>query len=372
MARKAPAVQEEDQIEASKETMRRLIDDDEVLIPTNDIDYTVSTGSLLLDVTMGGGVHPSIIRMTGVSEGGKSSCSIEIIKNFLKTVPNSKAVIIPSEGRLKDDMKKRSGVQFVYSPDEWVMGSAFVVHTNIFEKAVSIIRDLVTHNPENIKYVFLIDSMDALIPRGDAEKHDEPNKVSGGALLSSDFLRRMANAISVKGHLVIMISQVRAAIKINQYEKSDPKITNAGGGNALLHYSDWILEFQQRYNDDIIWAGEKGKSDRLGHFCKITFRKSANEKTGVTVGYPIKYGRTAGSSVWIEYEIIDMLLFKWNKAVKKGAWITIDDGLIAEIKKDIKEDMPKQHNGMNQLREYLEANPKITNYLFSRFKNIMT
>jgi len=32
-----------------------------------------------------------------------------------------------------------------------------------------------------------------------------------------------------------MISQVRSNIKINPYEKGDPQITNASGGNAALH-----------------------------------------------------------------------------------------------------------------------------------------
>ena len=39
---------------------------------------------------------------------------------------------------------------------------------------------------------------------------------------------------------------------LNPYEKTDPKLTNASGGNAMLHYSDWILEFQPRYVKDII------------------------------------------------------------------------------------------------------------------------
>ena len=302
--------------------------------------------------------------MTGATEGGKSSCALAVIKNFLDNVPNAKGIVIPSEGRLKDHLRERSGIKFVDDPDEWEIGTCLVVYTNVFEKAVNIVRQLVYNNPENFRYAFLIDSVDALIPRGDVDKMDEPNKVSGAALLSSDFLRRMANAISVKNHLVILISQVRAVVKINQYEKSDPKITNAGGGNALLHYSDWILEFQERYQGDIIWSGEKGKSDRLGHRCKIIFRKSPNEKTGISIEYPICYGRKGGKSVWIEYEIIDMLL-AWGLATQKGAWITLDSSLHKEL--DV-ENFPNQFNGINKFREYLENNNEVTKYLFGKFK----
>lgn len=75
-----------------------------------------------------------------------------------------------------------------------------------------------------------------------------------------------------------MISQVRSSVQINPYAKSDPKVTNASGGNAILHYSDWILEFQPRYVKDLITTQAAGKGDMLGHWCKIIFRKTSNEK----------------------------------------------------------------------------------------------
>ena len=36
----------------------------------NKIDYVVSSGSLTLDIEMGGGIHPGIVRSSGVTEGG--------------------------------------------------------------------------------------------------------------------------------------------------------------------------------------------------------------------------------------------------------------------------------------------------------------
>jgi RecA/RadA recombinase len=361
---------EENGRDSSKETIRALIDK-EVLIPDKDSDFCISTGSLLLDLATNGGIHPSILRMTGATEGGKSSCALSILKNFLDNVPKAKGLIIPSEGRLKNNIRERSGVKFVDSPDEWEIGTCLVIYTNVFEKAVNIVRQLVYNNPENFRYAFIIDSVDALIPRGDVDKMDEPNKVSGAALLSSDFLRRMANAISVKNHLVILISQVRAQVKINQYEKTDPRITNAGGGNALLHYSDWIFEFQERFQSDIVWSGEKGKSERLGHRCKILFRKTPNEKTGVLVQYPIKYGRKDGQSVWIECEVIDMLL-AWGQATQKGAWITLDEGLHKELIEAFDDQVPKQFNGENKFRQFLEENQGVTQFLFKKFKERLT
>ena len=51
----------------------------------NTPDYTVSSGSLLLDIEMGGGIRPSIIRASGVSEGGKTSCALSFARNFQTT-----------------------------------------------------------------------------------------------------------------------------------------------------------------------------------------------------------------------------------------------------------------------------------------------
>ena len=46
--------------------------------------YSVSSGSLLLDIEMGGGIRPGIVRATGVSEGGKTSCALAFARNHQK------------------------------------------------------------------------------------------------------------------------------------------------------------------------------------------------------------------------------------------------------------------------------------------------
>ncbi len=324
-------------------------------------DYTVSSGSLLLDVEMGGGIKPGVIRSTGVTEGGKTSCGLSFARNFQK-IPNSMVMYIKSEGRLSADMIKRAGVDT--SEEKW-----FVFKCNVYETVIDFMRELVKNNPEGKKYMFIVDSMDALVPKGDlAKSSDDALKVAGGSLLSSDFLRKMALGLATRGHICYMISQVRSAVKINPYEKGDPKVTNASGGNAILHYSDWILEFQPRWVKDAILSNDK--KEQLGHHCKVIFRKSPNEKTGVEVRYPIRYGREDGKSVWVEYEIVDMLL-SWTLATAKGAWITVSDDLVEEVKKATKKEIPKQHHGMDKFYQYFEDNQDVTEYLYEKFKEIL-
>ena len=325
--------------------------------------YTVSSGSLLLDIEMGGGIKPGVVRASGVTEGGKTSCALAFARNFQK-MDNSMVVYIKSEGRLSKEMIERSGIDD--DDDKWQ-----VIKSNTYETVIDLIRQMVKDNPTDARYMFIIDSMDALVPRGDLEKSsDEALKVAGGSLLSSDFLRKMALGLATRGHICYMISQVRATVKINPYEKGDPKVTNASGGNAMLHYSDWILEFQPRWVKDLITTQPNGKGDMLGHWCKIIFRKTSNEKTGLEVRYPIRYGRVGGKSIWVEYEIVDMML-AWDMAVAKGAWVTISDELVEEVQKELKVELKKQHQGMDNLRKYFEENKEIGKYIFNKFREAL-
>lgn len=328
------------------------------------VDYSVSSGSLTLDIEMGGGIRPGIVRSSGVTEGGKTSNALAFAKNFQQVHPEKGCVVyIKSEGRLSDSMIARSGVDT--DPAKWK-----VVPTNDYEFVTDMMRELIKDNDDKLLYFFIIDSLDALVPRNDLQKSAiEANKTAGAALLTADLLRKMAAAFSSRGHICFLVSQVRATIKINQYEKGDPKVTNASGGNAALHYSDWIMEFQQRWKSDLIYAGAAKDGNPIGHWCKIIFKKTPNEKSGREVRYPIKYSRTSGTSVWIEYEIVDQLL-AWEFAHAKGAWITITDEIVKELA-DNGLELPKQHQGETNLKNFLEENPKITQYLFNKFISVL-
>lgn len=325
----------------------------------DDIKYSVSSGSLLLDIEMSGGIKPGILRASGVSEGGKTSLGLAFARNFQKNIQNSMVVLCLSEGRFSDEIVERSGIDL--SPEKF-----FLFKCNVYETVISLIRELVKNNPTNKRYFFIIDSVDALIPKGDSDRpFTEANKIAGGALLGADFLRRMALGLNSRGHICYITSQVRSNVQINPYAKSDPKLTNASGGNALLHYSNWILEVQPRYKADIIFNKDEKP---IGHFCKIMIRKSPNEKSGLEIKYPIKYGRKNGTSVWIEHEIKEML-FKWEHLKTSGAWVNTnkESSLIQEVYEKFK-DFPEKFHGQDSVFEYLENNNEITQFFYNKFR----
>jgi len=339
-----------------------------------EIDYKISSGSLKVDFELDGGFGPGLHRFTGMNEGGKSSEALEVMKNFLKE-PNSKGVYIKAEGRLSKEMKERCGVSFVTSEDDWDNGSCFIFDCNIYETVLDLMRVLVTKNPESTRYCFVLDSLDGLIMKDDLNKgFEDAHKVAGGALLGAKFMQKMSIALAKRGHMAIFISQVRADIKLDPYSKAPVRQTTATGGNALLHFANYILEFEPRFKKDLILENQTQPVDQqknkiLGHIAKITVKKSPNEKTNYTLEYPIKYGRKNGTSIWVEKEIIDML-YLWGYISKKGAWISIEEDFVDMLKKN-KFEFPEKVQGEPKLNALLESNQDLMNFLIKHFKKMI-
>lgn len=337
-------------------------------------DYKVSSGSLNLDVAMKGGPQAGILRLVGLSEGGKSSASLSFVKNFFEVHPNSRAVLIPSEGaRLESLLKNRGELEVVRNPAEWKNHTCFSYLTNVYELALKCIRGLIENNPTNTRYIFVVDSVDALVTAGDMEKgFEDAVKVAGGALLASTFGKTTSLMIAARGHLVILISQVRnSSISVNKYAKHEDKLMdNISGGNALVHYADWILQFQgHSARADKLWAGEEGKGDPLGHFCEIDFIKAPKNISGRKCRYPIKYLPKGLGVIWSAYEVADTLLM-YELASKKGAWIYFSDKILSVLAEGGFQVESKLH-GIDKFRKFFDENEEISNYLFNYLRKVL-
>lgn len=331
-------------------------------------DYKIPSGSLNLDIALGGGLPNGAHRFTGINEGGKTSCAMTFARNFQKHFGDKGMVIyIKSEGRLSPEMIERVGIDT--DPNKF-----FCFDCNIFEKVFELIRELVFQNEDDKRYMFIIDSVDALCRIGDIDKpFAESEQVAGGALITSVFLKKMVLPITKMGHTMILTSQVRVEVATNPYAaRGGPKVKQAGG-NAIKHYANFILEFEERYNSDLIFKNPTAtkldeKGEPIGHYCKIRFRKTVNEKTGSTVRYPIKYGQKDGKSVWRAREILDML-YLFNLIDKKGAWISVSEDLIKELS-DKKLEINEKFQGEQRLIDFLEENESLADFLYEDFKKL--
>jgi RecA/RadA recombinase len=302
-----------------------------------------------------------------------TSAALSFMKNFLDNIPKAKGFYIKAEGRLSKEMMSRSGVKFVFSAEEWEEGTCFVFESNIYETVVDAMRELVSRNEENNKYYFLLDSVDGLISKGDLHKNfEDSNKVAGGAVIAANFMKRLSIALAKRGHMAVFISQVRADIKLDPYSKAPVRQTTATGGNALLHFANWILEFEPRHKGDLILKNPSEKTidpvsnPIIGHYAKVTVKKSPNETTNLTIVYPIKYGRTGGNSVWVEKEIVD-LLFLWEFITKKTSWISSTEEF-DELLIENGFEAFGQVQGQEALFNKIESNKALSSFLISYFK----
>lgn len=147
-------------------------------------------------------------------------------------------------------------------------------------------------------------------------------------MVLSILLPQMSEVLHELGHMCIMLSQHRDEITIGYQAKT--KNVGASGGNALLHYPDWTFEYGIVRNTDLIKEGEgenKEKMRVIGHISRVTVKKSMNETTHEVVHYPIRRKAPAGKSIWKEREIYDFLLM-YDLFKKKGAWFTVDEGIL--------------------------------------------
>jgi RecA/RadA recombinase len=330
-------------------------------------DYKVSTGSLILDAKIGGGLGPGLHRFVGFTEGGKTSAALEVMRNFLNTVPNSKGFFVKAEGRLSEEMRKRSGVKFVFDAKSWETGTCFVFESNIYETVVESIKLLVNDKQDGFKYMFILDSVDGLVSKGDIGKaFGESHKVAGGAVIASVFMKTESIGLTKRGHMAIFISQVRSDIQLDPYSKAPVRQTSATGGNALLHFANFIFEFEPRFESDVILKEQDKKYDSeknpiLGHHCKIYIKKSPNESSKNRLKYPIKYGRTNGRSVWVEREIVDILII-WELIKKSGSWFNISDEL-KKIYSDEGVTIPDKFQGQDAVFNFIESHEKVVKVL---------
>jgi RecA/RadA recombinase len=161
-------------------------------------------------------------------------------------------------------------------------------HTNILEEFYEQLGEAVSKGP----CVYLLDSMDSLMPRSQLKQESKDKKaaakgleVSGSfgtdkAKINSTKLRPIANKIKKNGSILIIISQTRNRIGFgSQY---DPK--TRGGGDALTFYSH--LELWTSVRQHLSKKVGK-KSVEQGVVCRVKVKRSRFHGRQRTVDIPI-------------------------------------------------------------------------------------
>jgi recombination protein RecA len=187
---------------------------------------TFSTGSLSLDLALGGGVPKGrIVEVYGPESSGKTTLTLHMIAEIQKE--GGMAAFIDAEHALDPSYAKKIGIE---------MDSLLISQPDSGEQALEITETLVRSNAIDL---IVIDSVAALTPRAEIEGEMGDAHMGLQARLMSQALRKLTAAISKSKTTVVFINQIRMKIGIMF---GNPETTT--GGNALKFYSSVRMEIR--------------------------------------------------------------------------------------------------------------------------------
>lgn len=263
---------------------------DGVVVP---IDF-IPTGALSLDWALGIGGIPRgrITEIYGPESSGKTTLCLHIISEAQKT--GGLAAFIDAEHALDVGYAKKIGVD---------TANLLLSQPDYGEQALEITDTLVRSNALD---VIVIDSVAALVPKGEIEGEMGDAHMAMQARLMSQALRKLTGAISKSKTSVIFTNQLRSKIGIMF---GNPETTT--GGNALKFYASVRLDIRRvaqiKEGNDVIGNRTKVKivkSKVAPPFKEVEFDVLYNEgisKTGDVLDLAVNFGLVKKSGAWFTY-----------------------------------------------------------------------
>ena len=221
----------------------------------------ISTGSLSLDVALGGSGLPRgrIVEIYGPESSGKTTLTLHAIAQAQKA--GGYAAFIDAEHAFDPAYAAKLGVD--------ISGDRFKVSQPMSgEEALDITEILVRSNAFDI---VVIDSVAALVPKAELEGEMGDTHVGLQARLMSQALRKLTASINRAKTTVIFINQIRE--KIGVFFGS-PETTT--GGRALKFYSSVRIDIRRigqiKSGDESV--GNRTKATVVKNKCAPPFRKA--------------------------------------------------------------------------------------------------
>jgi recombination protein RecA len=221
-----------------------------------------SSGSLLLDLALGGGYPKGrLVQFTGVEKSGKTSLLCMAIAEAQKTEPDKACAIIDLEQSFNPDWAKTLGVDidklFFAQPDMYA------------ERVFALIEYMLKTNQYSI---IGLDSVAGLVPRSEFEENDwdKEGRVGGSAKAISLAIRKLINTglLAKSGTTLIFINQLRD--KIGAFSLYGTP-TDTVGGHSIKYAATQILEVS---TGEYFTKQEGGGKKYLGQQMKIKVSKN--------------------------------------------------------------------------------------------------
>lgn len=291
---------------------------------------TIPTGSISLDLALGGGVpRGRVSEIFGPESSGKTTLTLHIIAEVQKR--GGQAAFIDAEHALDPEYARRIGVDtdnlLVSQPDNG-------------EQALDIVETLVRSNAVD---VIVIDSVAALTPRAEIEGEMGESHMGLHARLMSQALRKLTAVVAKSKVSIIFINQMRMKIGIMF---GNPETTT--GGNALKFYSSVRLDIRS------IGKLEEGTGDtktRTGIHVRVKVVKNKIAPPFRTAEFDIMFNK----GISYEGDLLDLGV-RYERIHKSGAFFTFGDTKLGQ--------------GREQAKEFLMQNPKILKTIEAELRKV--
>ena len=263
---------------------------------------TVSTGSLAIDLCLGGKGLPRgrIIEIYGPESSGKTTFCLSVIAEAQRR--GGLAAFIDVEHALDPKYARVVGVK---------LDDLLVSQPDSGEDALNITETLIRSNAID---VIVIDSVAALITKAELDGQMGDMTMGSQARLMSQAMRRLTAVVSKTKCICIFTNQIREKIGVMF---GSPETTS--GGRALKFFSSIRIDIRRK--DQI--KTPDGKI--IGNRTKIKVVKNKVAPPFTECEFDIMYDEGISSSgsiidLGIEHKILE----------KKGAWISYQGNLIGQ------------------------------------------
>jgi recombination protein RecA len=279
---------------------------------------TISSGSLTLDLALGGGLPKGrVIEIYGPESSGKTTLALHAIAEVQKA--GGVAAFVDAEHALDPTYSEALGVD---------IQNLLISQPDTGEIALEIVDQLVR---STVVDIIVVDSVAALVPRAEIEGEMGDNQVGLQARLMSKALRKIAGNISKSGCSVIFLNQLRQKIGVTY---GNPEVTT--GGTALKFYASVRLDIRR------IQTLKKGNEGEYGNRVKVKVAKNKVAPPFRIAEFDIIFGKGI-SRVGCLIDLAEQT----NVVNRKGAWYSYNGENIAQ--------------GRDNAVKYLEENLEIAN-----------
>lgn len=180
---------------------------------------TISTGSVVLDSILGGGLPKGrVIEVFGAESSGKTSMALTAAANIQKE--GGTVAFIDLENALDPKYAAKLGVK----TDEMA-----VSQPDYAEQALELVEQLAA---SGVVDLIIVDSVASLVPKAELEGDMEQQTMAVVARLMSRALKKLVNTANKNKTTVIFINQIREKVG---FVLGDPTVTP--GGKALKFYA---------------------------------------------------------------------------------------------------------------------------------------